>query len=76
MKGAGVRIIREDEVAERLVESSFWRAAFKTLVLNGACIGIMFVVAEPLRGGVESLLSEYGVEASLAARMRAEDPDR
>lgn len=42
LKQAGIDIIRESEVRERLAEVQRWRDAFTTLACNGSRIGIMF----------------------------------
>lgn len=42
LKKAGVEIIKEQELRERLAEAQRWRYAFDTLAMNGRSIGIRF----------------------------------
>jgi hypothetical protein len=42
LKQAGIEIIRESEVRERLAEVRRWRDAFTTIASNGSRIGILF----------------------------------
>lgn len=42
LKQAGIDIVRESEVRERLAEVRRWRDAFTTLASNGSRIGILF----------------------------------
>jgi hypothetical protein len=42
LKKAGVEIINEQELRERLAEAQRWRYAFDTLAMNGRSIGIRF----------------------------------
>jgi hypothetical protein len=42
LKQAGIDIIRESEVRERLAEVRRWRDAFTTIASNGSRIGILF----------------------------------
>lgn len=42
LKKAGVEIINEQELRERLAEAQRWRYAFDTLAMNGRAIGIRF----------------------------------
>lgn len=42
LKKAGVKIINERELRERLAEAERWRFAFTTLASNGRLIGIRF----------------------------------
>lgn len=42
LKKAGVEIINEQELRERLAEAQRWRYAFDTLAMNGHSIGIRF----------------------------------
>lgn len=42
LKQAGVDIVKENEVRERLAEVRRWRDAFTTLASNGSRIGILF----------------------------------
>ena len=42
LKQAGIDIIRESEVRERLAEVRRWREAFTTLACHGSRIGIEF----------------------------------
>ena len=42
IKKAGVEIINEQELRERLAEAQRWRYAFDTLAMNGRAIGIRF----------------------------------
>ena len=42
LKQAGIDIIRENELRERLAEVQRWRDAFATLACNGSRIGIEF----------------------------------
>ena len=42
LKQAGIEIVKEGEVRERLAEVQRWRDAFTTIVSNGSRIGILF----------------------------------
>lgn len=42
LKMAGVEIINEQKLRERLAEAQRWRYAFDTLAMNGRSIGIRF----------------------------------
>ena len=42
LKQAGIDIVKESEVRERLAEVRRWRDAFITLASNGSRIGILF----------------------------------
>ena len=42
LKKAGIDIIKESEVRERLSEVRRWRDAFNTIASNGSRIGILF----------------------------------
>ena len=42
LKQAGVEIVKENEVRERLAEVRRWRDAFTTIASNGSRIGIQF----------------------------------
>lgn len=42
LKQAGIDIVKESEVRERLAEVRRWRDAFITLACNGSRIGILF----------------------------------
>ena len=42
LKQAGIDIIKEGEVRERLSEVRRWRDAFNTIASNGSRIGILF----------------------------------
>jgi len=42
LKQAGIDIVRESEVRERLAEVRRWRDAFTTIASNGSRIGILF----------------------------------
>lgn len=42
LKQAGVEIVKENEVRERLAEVRRWRDAFTTIASNGSRIGILF----------------------------------
>lgn len=42
LKQAGIDIVRENEVRERLAEVQRWRDAFTTIASNGSRIGILF----------------------------------
>lgn len=42
LKKAGIEIIKESEVRERLAEVQRWRDAFTTIASNGRRIGILF----------------------------------
>jgi hypothetical protein len=43
LKRAGITIINERELRERLAEAKRWRFAFATLAANGKSLGIQFV---------------------------------
>jgi hypothetical protein len=43
LKRAGIAIINEGELRERLAEAQRWRFAFATLAANGRTLGIQFV---------------------------------
>lgn len=43
LKRAGIAIINERELRERLAEAQRWRFAFATLAANGRPLGIQFV---------------------------------
>jgi hypothetical protein len=42
LKQAGIEIVKEGEVRERLAEVRRWRDAFNTIASNGSRIGILF----------------------------------
>ena len=42
LKQAGIEIVKESEVRERLAEVQRWRDAFTTIASNGSRIGIQF----------------------------------
>lgn len=42
LKQAGIEIVNEREVRERLTEVQRWRDAFTTLARNGRTLGILF----------------------------------
>lgn len=42
LKQAGIEIVKENEVRERLAEVQRWRDAFTTLARNGRTLGILF----------------------------------
>jgi hypothetical protein len=43
LKHAGIAIINEGELRQRLAEAQRWRFAFATLAANGRSLGIRFV---------------------------------
>jgi hypothetical protein len=43
LKRAGIAIINERELRQRLAEAQRWRFAFATLAANGGSLGIQFV---------------------------------
>jgi hypothetical protein len=43
LKRAGIAIINERELRQRLAEAQRWRFAFATLAANGGSLGIRFV---------------------------------
>lgn len=42
LKKAGITILKEAELRERLAEAQRWRFAFQTLAANGKSIGVSF----------------------------------
>jgi len=73
LKKAGITILKEAELRERLAEAQRWRFAFQTLAANGKSIGVSFEdrtqgrnLAEIVRAFSEFQFPEKSKEVFLA----------